>query len=41
MNVVTVHTDFMVGGPELEVDGVTKDGTAIPILREDAWQLPE
>ncbi len=41
MNVSTVHTDFMVGGPELEVDGVTKDGTTIPILREDTWQLPE
>ncbi len=41
MNVASLHTDFMVGGPELEVDGVTKDGTSIPILREDTWQLPE
>ena len=41
MNISTVHTDFMVGGPELEVDGVTKDGKAIPILREDTWQLPD
>jgi aminopeptidase len=41
MNVSSVHTDFMVGGPELEVDGVTKDGTSIPILREDTWQLPD
>ena len=39
MNVSGVHTDFMVGGPELSVDGITKDGTAIPILREDVWQL--
>jgi aminopeptidase len=41
MNVSTVHTDFMVGGPELLVEGVTKDGQRVPILREDTWQLPE
>jgi len=41
MNVSTVHTDFMVGGPQLSVDGITKDGQAIPILREDVWQLEE
>jgi hypothetical protein len=29
----------MVGGPELSVDGITRDGRAIPILREDVWQL--
>jgi aminopeptidase len=39
MNVSAVHTDFMVGGPELAVDGITKDGGTVPILREDVWQL--
>jgi aminopeptidase len=40
MNVSAVHTDFMVGGPQLAVDGITKDGRTVPILREDVWQLP-
>jgi aminopeptidase len=41
MNVSSVHTDFMVGRPELEVDGLMKDGAAVPILRNETWQLPE
>ena len=35
-----VHTDFMIGSPELDVDGVDADGIAIPILRGGDWQLP-
>ena len=39
VNVSTVHTDFMIGGPEVAVDAVLPDGTEVPLLRDDVWQL--
>jgi aminopeptidase len=39
LNVANIHVDFMVGGPELEVDALLADGTAVPLIREEAWQL--
>jgi len=39
VNVSSVHTDFMVGGPEVDVDAITRDGTVVPLLRNDVWQL--
>ena len=34
-----VHTDFMIGGPEVEIYGVAKDGSEEPIIVNNEWQL--
>jgi aminopeptidase len=34
-----VHVDFMVGSPEVSADGITREGEAVPVLREGAWQI--
>jgi aminopeptidase len=39
VNKSRVHIDFMIGSPELAVDGVTRDGATVPVLREGAWQI--
>jgi len=39
VNESMTHVDFMIGSPELEVDGVTAGGERVPILRGGDWQL--
>ena len=34
-----IHTDFMIGSPALDVDGITPGGEAVPVLRGGAWQV--
>ena len=41
VNVSTVHTDFMIGGPEIEVDALLRDGSVVPLLRDDRWLLED
>jgi aminopeptidase len=39
VNHSSIHTDFMIGSNELEVDGVTADAESVPILRDGDWLL--
>jgi aminopeptidase len=39
VNKSRVHIDFMIGSSELAVDGITRAGDAVPLLREGAWQI--
>ena len=39
INVSSVHVDFMVGGAEVDVDGLERDGAAVPVMRENRWVL--
>jgi aminopeptidase len=38
-NICNIHIDFMVGGPELDVDAVLVDGSEVPLIRNEEWQL--
>jgi aminopeptidase len=39
MNASSVHTDFMVGGPEVQIDGIDAGGERVPILRDNEFQV--
>ncbi len=39
INKSAVHTDFMIGGPDVEVTGATRDGRELPVLIGGRWRI--
>jgi aminopeptidase len=39
VNVSDIHVDFMIGSNEVDVDGVTREGDRVPVLRGGTWQI--
>jgi aminopeptidase len=39
LNHSSIHVDFMIGGDDVAVTGVTREGEDVPVLRDGAWQL--
>ena len=36
-NVSLSHIDFMIGSGEMNIDGITEDGTTEPIMQNGEW----
>jgi aminopeptidase len=36
-NVSLNHTDFMIGSPQMDIDGIKEDGTREPVMRQGEW----
>jgi aminopeptidase len=39
INRSSIHTDVVIGGPGVSVDGQTRDGRTVPIIKDDLWVL--
>jgi aminopeptidase len=40
INSSSVHTDVVIGGPGVNVEGLARDGSVTPIVTDDVWVLP-
>ena len=38
-NVSLNHVDFMIGSPQIDIDGITKDGSHEPVMRNGEWTI--
>jgi aminopeptidase len=39
INRSAIHIDFMIGSDDVSVDGLTRDGRTVPVLRSGSWQI--
>jgi len=39
LNRSSIHVDFMIGSPEVDVTGITTSGDRVPVLRNSVWQI--
>ena len=37
VNRATTHVDFMIGSADMNIDGIRKDGSVMPIFRNGDW----
>lgn len=38
-NVSLNHVDFMIGSPQMDIDGIKEDGTREPVMRQGEWAI--
>ena len=39
INKSAIHIDFMIGGEDVQVTGITRDGAQVPVLHNGTWQI--